>query len=178
MKKIICVFLAVFMLACPFMGCARYERKPSDTNLEFWITENVKGYDFSEYHYIPGWGCEGYYGKDYAPITDPPEGESSEPEYYVKYTISAYPDHSSYGWRITSIEITDPEITFYGISMESSEEEIISAMKKHGYTRIVDEDDDSGIRRLEFEKGNIFFRFNDSEIYIRADVTNRFGIMF
>ena len=172
MRKIICLFLLLAMLFASFTGCVRVVDRPTDTNLEFWITENVTDYDFSEYTYVPGWGIWKYYGKDYPPVAVTVEGYPVAPEHCVFYTVGSYPDGSSKGKHITCIEITDPAVTFYGITLESTDEQIIAAMEKHGYTHLPEEQGEFGIR-LYFENGNISFAFYEDEIVIGAARTKK-----
>ena len=176
MKKIICLFLLLAMLSVSLTGCVRVVDRPEDTNLEFWITENVTDYDFSEYTYVPDWGIGSYYGKDYSPVAVTVNRYPVEPEHCVIYTAGSYPDVLSKGKHITRIEITDPAVTFYGITMESSDEEIIAAMTANGYKQhaenymgILRED------RLYFEDGNVSITFDDDEIVIKAETTNKQG---
>ena len=167
------------MLSVSLTGCVRVVDKPTDTNLEFWITENVTDYDFSEYTYVPSWGAWVYYGKDYSPVVMTLDGYPVEPEHCVIYTVGSYPDESSSGHHITRIDITDPDVTFYGITLESTDEEIIAAMTKNGYKQNTEKYADTPWSDcLYFEDGNVSFMFEDDEITIKAEVTNKHGIMF
>ena len=172
MKKIICLFLLLATLSVSFTGCVRVVDKPTDTNLEFWITENVTDYDFSEYTYVPDWGIGSYYGKDYSPVAVTVEGYPVAPEHCVFYTVSSYPDESSKGKHITRIEITDPAVTFYGITMGSTDEEIIAAMEKNGYTHLPEEQIEYR-KELYFEDGNVWVSFFEDEIVIGAARTKK-----
>ena len=54
--------------------------KPSDTNLAFWITQDVSRIDFSHYEEITGWfGARQYYGHGYHSTidSDPPDLSNS-----------------------------------------------------------------------------------------------------
>ena len=177
MKKIICLFLLLAILSVSLTGCVRVVDKPADTNLEFWITENVTDYDFSEYTHVPSWGAWVYYGKDYSPVVMTLDGYPVEPEHCVIYTVGSYPDESSSGHHITRIDITDPDVTFYGITLESTDEQIIAAMEKHGYTHLPEEQGKFGIR-LYFEDGNVTFVFYEDEIVIVAANTNKHQILY
>ena len=49
MKKLFVVLCCVFMMI-PLIACSNVKRESSlNTNLEFWITENVTDFDFSDY---------------------------------------------------------------------------------------------------------------------------------
>ncbi len=180
MKKIICTILAVVTVTLSLTGCTRVVKKPADTDLELWITEDVTDFDFSEYTYIPGWmGAEEYLGSKYAPDGTTEEGMPILPEQCVTYIITSYPDYSSHNQHVTRIEITDPTVSFFGITMESSDEEIIVAMTENGYKHNTEKYADTPWSDcLYFEDGNVSFMFEDDEITIKAEVTNKHGIMF
>ena len=97
MKKWIALLLSIFTLIL-FVGCSSTTLEKPETNLEFWIAENVDGVDFSAYQEKHRYGYMGpgrlYYGTDYAPTVDE-EGRQVDPEIYVIYNVSPYPDHSS-----------------------------------------------------------------------------------
>ena len=56
MKRAMALGIAIILLLFCFSGCgAKTIDKPTDTNLEFWITEDVTDFDFSNYYSVPGW---------------------------------------------------------------------------------------------------------------------------
>ncbi len=169
MKRLCILFVA--LLLC-LTGCSgKYLEKP-ETDLEFWITENVEKVDFSNYHEKYGlMGGREYYGKGYAPTTDE-NGEQKDPEHCVIYTITSYPDYSSGKSHITRISITDPEVSVYGVTLASSSEEIKTALTEAGFSVT---EKNGGVRG---EKGRFSVSFSADSIYIHADVSNRFGIQF
>ena len=104
-----------------------------DTNLEFWIAENVDNVDFSEYQEKYGmFGGTQYYGKDYEPIVDE-YGQQTDPEYYVLYTVTSYPDYSDSTQHITHIQITDPSIYVSGMTVNTPFEEFERIVQEHGF---------------------------------------------
>ena len=138
--------------------------RPKDTNLEFWITESVKGKSFSnyettrEYEFAIAWYCGKGYTKD---MTEK-----------VIYGITGYPDHSD-SPAITAIEITDPQAIIYGLTINSSNEEFTSKMEVLGF--IVT---DKGTN-LVATKGNLSISFyQGTRIYLGVSVTNDTGIVF
>ncbi len=169
MKKIF--WIAILFVFC-FVGCAGTSiPRPEDANLEFWITQEVTLEDFEGYQENYGWfGAHEYYGKGYEP-TMSETNEQIDPEYCVKYKVTNYPDYSSSKLAVTGITITDPTITFYGLSLTSTHEEIIKTMEGLGYT--VDDE-----VYLCAQKGSVEFRFHDTSIHIVAEVTNKYGIIF
>lgn len=124
---------ALILAAVCFCGCAsNYLPKP-ETNLEFWIAENVAEVDFSEYEEKWGFfGGSAYYGKGYIPSFDE-YGNQIDPEKCVIYSVTAYPDVMSGTKYITEIYITDPEIELYGISLNSSFEAFEEHICEHGF---------------------------------------------
>ncbi len=179
MKKVLSWVLALVMLLISLSGCSgKTLKKPSDTNLEFWITEDVTDFDFSEYYQESGWfGARVYYGSDYEPSGFDENNNPVKPDQCVIYKVTSYPDYSSNRQHIKEITITDPSITFYGLTLESDEEQIKEAMLSNGFTQVFT-DDESVIPCLHFELNNISFRFYDNRIYISAEVTNKKGIQF
>jgi len=170
MKRISAVILLLFTVCALCSGCVRLS--DPETNLEFWIAERVAEDDFSEHQQKYGLfgGCE-YYGLDYEPIIDD-QGQQTDPEHCVIYTVTSYPDYASRAQHVTRIYITDPKIEFYGISLNSTEEEKIAAMNKRGF------DIECGTNGFIAEKGKYRFIFSPESISINVEVTNVTGIVF
>ena len=150
-------------------------RLPSpNTNLEFWIAENVEGVDFSAYQEKHGlMGGRAYYGRGYAPLTGP-NGEQLDPEHYVLYTVTSYPDYAGSRQHVTRIDITDPAVELYGVTLHSSAKEIDAAMKQHGFRQ---ETQPNAVGQL-YSKGKFSLRFADDAIHISVKVSNLLGIQF
>ncbi|MCH5179911.1 MAG: hypothetical protein J1F32_01700 [Erysipelotrichales bacterium] len=104
--------------------------KPNDTNLEFWITEKVTSDKLESLSIVPGViGNDVYLGSDYS-LND--DGIlHSMPTFYVAYRLTDVQDEEFK--IVTYIEITDPAVTFYGISINSTSEEIENAMTKQKF---------------------------------------------
>ena len=173
MKKLLAIMLSAIVLIT-LVGCGSNRLKKPETNLEFWIAENVDNVDFSNYQMKYGmFGGNMYYGTGYVPTLDENE-QQVDPEHCVIYTVTSYPDYMNKAQHITRIEITDPEIELYGLSINSSKEDIKNVMEEQGFTVI---DGEYGITA---KKGKFTFDFNKHYNYItiRVEVTNRFGIVF
>ncbi len=171
MKKVLSVFLCVVFLAS-LVGCSGSIPEKPDTNLEFWIAENVDDTDFSKYREKYGIiGGREYYGTGYIP-TKNENGEQVDPEKCVIYTVTAYPDYSSGKQHITRIAITDPSVYLYGLTVGSSESDISAAMKKNGFKL----KEESAI--LTYVKGRFSISFTNECITVNADVSNKNGIQF
>jgi hypothetical protein len=173
MKKILVLLLCAFMLTS-FVGCSSRKLAKPETNLDFWIAENVDAVDFSEYHQRYGMmGGQEYYGKGYTPTVDE-NGEQKDPEECVIYTITNYPDYMSRNKHVTRITITDPNVTVYGLSMNSSNEDIEATMKSNGFKAV--EIGDRGY--VEWVKGKFHIQFSDEVIRIKVEVSNFLKIQF
>ena len=171
MKRILLIILALAACLTVFSSCGQQISEPTH-DLEFWITESVVDFDFSSYQ--PKYGIMGgfeYYGQGYVPTLGE-DGVQVDPEHCVIYTVTNYPDYSSNSLCITRIEITDPEVKVYGLSLSSTADEIRSVMSSEGFAVT---GTDTAIRA---EKGNIRFIFSRHSIMISAEVTNRLGIIY
>jgi len=146
--------------------------KPN-TNLEFWIGENVDGVDFSQYQEKYGlFGGREYYGTGYVPTFDE-NGQQEDPEHCVIYTVTSYPDYSDKEQHITGIFITDPNAEFYGITLDCTFEEFTERIQAQGFT--IAEGNENFVKA---EMGNIWITFTAQWIRIGAEVTNDQGIIF
>jgi len=182
------VFAFILIGACIiagiwFMRQPTSLQKPDDTNLEFWITQNVEGINFSRHIEIDGWfGAKQYYGAGYQPIID--DMGPCDTDHYVKYLITAYPDYADGGQYITKIEISDPNITFYGLTTNSSFEEFDRTLQKQGYEisspKLYPNVPHPYIHTAS--KNGITFTLNKmivpNIITINAEISNREGIVF
>ena len=168
MKKLIPILLSIILL---LPSCSPRLSEP-EHDLEFWIAEDVNDFDFSSYQ--PKYGIMGgweYYGTGYVPTLDE-NGQQIDPEHCVVYTVTNYPDYSTNSRHVTRIEITDPAVTVYGLSLSSSAEEIRATMTAEGFTVT-----ESGTA-IRAERDNFLFTFSKDKITIRAEVTNHFGIVY
>jgi len=139
-----------------------------DTKLEFWIGENVDDFNFSSYQEKYGmFGGREYYGTGYVPTTDE-NGEQTDPQCCVIYTVTSYPDYSDKEQHITGIYITDPSIEFYGISLNSTFEEFEELIKAQGYQIT-----DSNENHRTASKGKFSITITKEWIKIRVEVENK-----
>lgn len=154
-----------------------------DTTLEFWIAENVENIDFSQYNEIYGWrGAREFYGKGYSSVKDE-NGNDVKPEHYVTYLITAYPDCADGGQYVTRIEITDPSVSVYGLTVNSTIEEYDAVFRKMGYAIFVGERGTNTVFTATAPRAEITFELclghdgRSSSLTIQATVTNRDGIV-
>ena len=173
MKKTIVIILTIF-LALILFGCGKNSNERPETNLEFWICDSADDIDFSNCQERYGiMGGREYYGSGYAPSLDE-NGQQIDPEKYVIYTVTSYPDYSSKTQHITRIAITDPEVNVYGLTVNSSEDEIKISMSNNGFQLV-----DVGNPYVNsFLKGDVSINFTDGCIQIMVKVSNKFGIVF
>ncbi len=151
---------------------ASYIDKPIDTNLEFWITQRVtlKEMEDKGCTYLPGWmGADEYLDSRYE--SDTSGSMAIAPDIHVTYLVSGYPDTLDDS-AITRIEITDPSITVYGLTLESSETEIRERMNDvaDSFSK-----DDS---YFMFNIDNCSFMFSLEKITISVPVTNNSGVIY
>ncbi len=140
----------------------------------------MSGEDFKNHYSVEGvLGGYVYFGKDYKPNQTTDENSLVQPEHCVRYTVTAYPDYSSNGEKfdtVTRIEITDPQVSLYGITCNSTLEEFDNAFMNLG-CKI----QDKGIIHIA-TYGKTQIAFDDYEgketITIWVEVTNKEGIIF
>ena len=157
---------------------------PNDTSLEFWITEDVKGQDWTGHDEIYGWmGAREFLGSGYKKNEDP-SGANQHPEHYVSYVITAWPDYADGGQFVTDITVTDPAVKVYGLSIASTFEEFDAVFEPLGYELSWSE---GAIKTRVATKDGITFRLTRAveenpdvvpQFQISAEVTNREGIVF
>lgn len=147
--------------------------RPEDTNLEFWIGQDMADVDFSSHDEVYGWfGAREYLGKGYQMLPGE-DGEQQYPQHYVSYLIGAFPDESDGGSFVTRIKITDPNVTLYGLTTQSDEAEFAAVFIAMGYG-VYEE-----YGRCIAKKDGITFTLEmDAFITITAQVTNKECIIY
>ena len=157
---------------------------PKNTSLEFWITEDVKDQDWTGHDEIYGWmGAREFLGSGYKKNEDP-TGANQHPDHYVSYVITAWPDYADGGEFVTDITVTDPDVTVYGLTIESTYEEFDAVFESLGYELSWS---DGAIETRVAIKNGITFRLTRAVddnpnvvpmFRISAEVTNREGIVY
>ncbi|MBR5871604.1 MAG: hypothetical protein IKZ09_11275 [Clostridia bacterium] len=171
-KKSVFLLLACAVILLSVLTFSQRTVPRPETDLEFWICDNVNDFDFSEYQ--PRFGLMGgreYYGKGYQPSVGE-NGEQIDPAHCVIYTVTAYPDYASASSHITRITITDPNVRIWGLTVDASSTDIMTVMEQNGFRHSTT---DIG---LTYKRGKISVRFSRGSITVSADVTNIFGIQF
>lgn len=174
--RIIClIFICTFILGASSCGKGYFEEMPKETDLDFWVTENVEDVDMSLYPIQHGWmGSTVYYGKEYTPSQNE-NGEISDPAHCVKYWVSAYPDMSDGGSFITEIFISDPAVRVRGLTTESTKEEFeeLFTSLEYDVTTVTN-------NIIKAQRNNVTYFLNTTAktIRITAQASNKEGINY
>lgn len=144
--KRLSVFIAAALAACfLFAACksdkaariALEEAIKNETDLEFFILDDVANADLSEFQEIyGGFGASRYAPKRYGISESGIISEQQIPEQCVLYTVSAWPDHADGGAFVTDITITDPKVRLFGLTVDSTAEEFIKKCEQLGYKKV------------------------------------------
>ena len=176
-SKLIPAFVSTLPLMAILYSCSTfYLKKPADTNLDFWITERAERQEFEEKGctLLPGWfGAAEYLDHRY--VAEESGDMAVAPAVHVTYLLSGYPDTKD-EWAVTRIHITDPEITVYGLTMNSTNTEIEGRMAdmtdKFHYSEVND------VLHISFNVGKCVFDFSSSAINIGVATTNKEEIIY
>ncbi len=167
MKKFV-LFLLLPIILLTSCAASNIKKRPEDTELEFWITEDVGEVDLSDHNVNYGFGAREYYGLGYE-VGD---------EKYVSYIITAYPDYSSGGSYVTGIIVTDPDVKIMGeLTCNSSLNSWDKVLKDMGFSQ-----KELSTVSGRWESGKFTVRIENidgkSTFRIKAEVTNRLNIVF
>lgn len=178
MKKLFVLIIAA-LICLPLAACrsgndkaaqiALEEALKTETDLEFFILDDVIDADFSGFQEIYGWfGAREYAPKRYG-IPNASSDLQQIPEQCVRYLVSAWPDHADGGAFVTDITVTDPKVRVFGLTIESTAEEFIEKCKLLGYKKVdkPDEWDQAGVNSIEFA----CVKSNDGKYYIILEKT-------
>ena len=125
---------------------------------------------------LHGFGADFYYGKGYQPAEIIEDSAAIPPEHCVIYTVSPYPDYSSGGQYVTRIAITDPQVTVYGITCNSTLQDFDTTFENLGCSI-----QDKGLLHIAtYGKVKIALASYDEnkELTVSVEVTNKQGIDF
>ena len=187
MTKKILIVLMILMLITPLVflvGCnSSYEvrpylEKPDGLDLLFWVTDPMPR-DFltkyREYDLIcsHGFGCDAFIDvKDYYSESLTPSDVYEIPS--ITYSFSGFPD-SSDAYHCTRIKISLQDIQIYGLTINSSQEEIEQKMLSIGFIKI----ENVNPRPIQFIKDRVIFSFEPSySIAIFVKTTNERHVVF
>ena len=154
------LLLCTFTLVLSSCGSEKIE-KPEDTNLEYWLLDRPNKKEWTKL-----WGdglTNTYLAEGYEPVLNQ-YGNLSRPEHAVVYFTENYPIEEIGIKKITGIYITDPKIHVWGLTVNSTREEVVEVMGKMGF-----EESHFGTDIYSGRKGRykVIFRFNSNKIEIR-----------
>lgn len=174
------LFLIFIISIFTINGCSNpadlYFERPIDTNLEFWITQKVSLDEFKEKGctFLPGWfGADEYLDSRYK--ADISTGTAMALEIHVTYLVTGYPDTLD-DRTVTQIEITDPTINVYGLTINSTQKEIKERISDIPNSSINENTFD--YKFFSFKIGKANFHFYSNKITIAVPVTNKEGIIY
>ena len=151
---------------------------PYEKRLDLNILQNVADHDWTGYTEIPGWfGAREFYGKGYTPTVND-DVTYTDPDECVKYLITPWPDYSDGGAFVTTITITDPNVTFFGLTIDTSVEKYDSVLKMIGLKREEKPDDDCEVWSNGDLKVSLIDYGGRRSVVISAPVSNRNNIVY
>ena len=172
--KLIALILLLCTVTLMFSSCARKKvDKPADTNLEYWLLDKLDTDGCTELNNILAIDTHYYLAKGYeAEVNE--KGQLVAPKYAVIYEVSRYP-YGDWGllWRIGSIYITDPNVSVWGLTINSTREEFVETMTELGFE--FDSEDETYIT-FYLNKNYVSLRYG-IHLRIRYDIP-MFGTFF
>ena len=80
-------------------------------------------------------------------------GNEIKPEHYVIYEIAPYPNNATSGEYITAIEITDPSVYLYGLTVDCTADEFNQTFEQLGFIIENHDESDRKIERYAIKDG-------------------------
>ena len=172
----VCGLLAVMTLSSCSPMTAKTVGMVNDTStFEIALLTHVSKIDFSAYQQVPGFGVTGYYDKKYEK-----QDGGDVAECYVLYSVTSYPDASSFQQYVTRIDVTDPSVDVCGYSVGDNAQDFHSYLLKQNFRLL---ENSERVRR--FEKGKVRVHFcvepqaqTIFDICVEVEVRNLFGLIF
>ena len=165
MKKIVALILLLCTVTLMFSSCGSEKiEKPEDTNLEYWLLDKPNKKEWTQLTYLER-ATDQYLAQGYEAVVDE-NGDVRRPESCVVYYIQNYP-LADFGIakRISRIEITDPNVYIWGLTLNSDREEIEATLRNNGF--IVTSSDHMGVTG-DNGRYRVTVRFEDG-IYIHYE---------
>ena len=167
-KVMIAILLVVSVIS--FSSCTPKVElaKPENTNLKYWLLDGPNKEEWTKLH-----GdvlTNTYLASGYEPVLNE-YGNWESPEHAVVYFTENYPIEEIGIQKITGIYITDPEIHVWGLTVNSTREEVIEVMEKIGFK---EKQVGSNIYSADNGRYRVIFRFDSKQIEIRY---TSFGII-
>ena len=175
MKRILSLILLLFTLSLMFTSCGNYVKieKPEDTNLEYWLLDKPNKKEWTELPNSHWLDDKNYLDARYEAVIDE-NGNLTSPEQYIIYMVGNYPLYDAGVKRITNIRITDPSVYIWGLTINSSRDEVKSTMQKNGFSIHYD-----GENQFTGKNGHYTFVIEYNRIIeIRYDMTSIIETIF
>lgn len=151
LKKAVSLSLILFMLtsllACGTKSGYRHTLNTIDDNLnlDFEFLQKMDNVDLTAYH-----AYEDTVTTDY--VSDAYWDEYKSDGEYVLYSVSPFPNYTSESIYVTKIYISDPNVSFFGCTLNSGSSAIQDAFEKAGFT--VENKFHNGATRITADLGN------------------------
>ena len=150
MKKLIALTLLLCTLILMLSSCGNNVKieKPEDTNLEYWLGEVIDNNSLIEI-------SAHYFEREY--ISPKYEMELLNQGYRkncVLYSTERFPISEFGIHKVSSIYITTPEVRVWGLTMNSTRDEVHAIMLEHGFTETLWQKD---LGRSLYKKGDYVF---------------------
>lgn len=168
-------------------GASVPEKGPDEWGgLRYRILDEFDPYDCGGVYQIPG-GMGGWrYVDDRYPLKTDEDGNSVVPDVCVLYTVTAWPDYSDGNKVITRIDVSDPGVSVFGVTIDTGEDEFISIMTEKGFAAESDCDLPVGVSWHVSAKSPdgsysvvmTMLKNGEKRFYVTAPVSNREGIKF
>ena len=134
MKKKFTLILLLCTVALVLSSCVtsfvkEKIEKPQDTELEYWLFERPNKKEWTE---LSG-GKYIYIAEGYEPIVNE-NGEIDAPEYCVLYYTGNFPLWDFGIKRINGVKITDPEVSIWELTINSTREDVLEFAEQNGFS--------------------------------------------
>ncbi|MBR3845051.1 MAG: hypothetical protein IKM40_00560 [Clostridia bacterium] len=181
MKKAIVLIIVLSMLILTLSSCLndQVDSMPEDTDLEYWLLDyidrsgmtNIEHLYSRELNAKSRYEVKWYLSDKYSYQIDE-NGDKTAPDEAVVYRLERFPVAELGILRVTGIEITDPNVYFCGLNVNSTYNEIVDLMQQHGYAYVrtaevfkgkyvmFDSADNSITVTFYYEKGIIEIEYN------------------
>lgn len=131
--RIIALILLLCTVTLMFSSCGSEKiEKPEDTNLEYWLLDKLDTDSCTELYTTSSYYIGTFLPKEYKATIDE-NGNLVAPSQVVTYTLLNYPYTDFGAPKISRIDITDPNVYVWGLTINSTRKEIISTMKDRGF---------------------------------------------
>ena len=132
--KLIVLILLLCTVTLMFSSCAEEKLdKPEDTNLEYWLLDDPNTDEWTRLTpSYQGFPTVTYLAKGYDTALDI-YGNITSPKRCVTYCVGNYPILEMGIKKIVGIRIEDPDIYVWGLTINSTREEVVEIMEKMGF---------------------------------------------